>query len=58
MVKGLMTRDTRRGLSTGERKMLQTAKRILISEIVLTERADYETVEARVDCALTQEAAV
>ena len=53
-----MTRDTRRGLSTGERKMLQTAKRILISEIVLTERADYETVEARVDCALTQEAAV
>ena len=58
VVKGLMTRDTRRGLSTGERKMLQTAKRILISEIVLTERADYETVEARVDCALTQEAAV
>ena len=58
VVKGLMTRDTRRGLSTGERKMLQTAKRILISEIVLTEQADYEIVEARVDCAMTQEAAV
>lgn len=58
VVKSLMTRDTRRGLSTGERKMLQTAKRILISEIVLTEHADYEAVEARVDCAMTQEAAV
>ena len=45
VIKGLMTRDTRRGLSTGERKMLQTAKRILISE-------------SRVDRAMTQEAAV
>ena len=53
-----MTRDTRRGLSTGERKMLQTAKRILISEIVLTEHGDYENVESRVDRAMTQEAAV
>nr|WP_326125472.1 CarD family transcriptional regulator [uncultured Oscillibacter sp.] len=58
VVKGLMTRDARRGLSTGERKMLQTAKRILISEIVLTEQADYEAVETRVDRAMTQEAAV
>lgn len=58
VIKGLMTRDTRRGLSTGERKMLQTAKRILISEIVLTEQVDYESVESRVDCAMTQEAAV
>ena len=53
-----MTRDTQRGLSTGERKMLQTAKRILISEIVLTEQADYENVESRLDRAMTQEAAV
>ena len=58
VIKGLMTRDTRRGLSTGERKMLQTAKRILISEIVLTEHGDYENVESRVDRAMTQEAAV
>ena len=58
VIKGLMTRDTRRGLSTGERKMLQTAKRILISEIVLTEQADYENVESRLDRAMTQEAAV
>lgn len=54
VIKGLMTRDTRRGLSTGERKMLQTAKRILISEIVLSEQSDYETVEARIDYAMTQ----
>ena len=58
VIKGLMTRDTRRGLSTGERKMLQTAKRILISEIALTEHGDYENVESRVDRAMTQEAAV
>ena len=58
VIKGLMTRDTQRGLSTGERKMLQTAKRILISEIVLTEQADYENVESRLDRAMTQEAAV
>lgn len=58
VIKGLMIRDTRRGLSTGERKMLQTAKRILISEIVLTEQADYENVESRLDRAMTQEAAV
>lgn len=52
VIKGLMTRDTRRGLSTGERKMLQTAKRILISEIVLTQHAEYEDVEARIECAM------
>lgn len=52
VIKGLMTRDTRRGLSTGERKMLQTAKRILISEIVLTQNAEYGDVEARIECAM------
>lgn len=54
VIKGLMRRDSRRGLSTGERKMLQTAKRILISEIVLTQQTDYETVEARIDGAMNQ----
>lgn len=52
VIKSLMTRDTRRGLSTGERKMLQTAKRILISEIVLAKQTDYETIEAQIDCAM------
>ncbi|MFR5781068.1 MAG: CarD family transcriptional regulator [Oscillospiraceae bacterium] len=31
VVKGLMKRDKERGLSTGERKMLHSAKQILIS---------------------------
>lgn len=53
VVKGLMQRDKERGLSTGERKMLHSAKQILISEIVLSESTSYEEVEARIDSALT-----
>lgn len=37
VIKGLMWRDAQRGLSNGERKMLHTAKQILISEIVLVQ---------------------
>ena len=54
VVKGLMLRDRERGLSTGERKMLHSAKQILISEIVLSESASYEEVEARLDSAMAQ----
>ena len=54
VIKSLMTRESRRGLSTGERKMLHNAKQILISEIVLSQEADYREVEARVDQAMTQ----
>ena len=53
VIKSLMTRESRRGLSTGERKMLHNAKQILISEIVLSQEADYREVEARVDQAMT-----
>ena len=53
VVKGLMLRDGERGLSTGERKMLHSAKQILISEIVLSQNASYEDVEARINTALT-----
>ncbi|MBE3591262.1 MAG: CarD family transcriptional regulator [Firmicutes bacterium] len=35
VVRNLMVRDRHRSLSTGERKMLDNAKRILVSEIVL-----------------------
>lgn len=53
VVKGLMQRDRERGgLSTGERKMLHSAKQILISEIVLSESSSYEEVEARLDRAM------
>lgn len=52
VVKGLMIRDGERGLSTGERKMLTSAKQILISEIVLSQDSNYEDVEARINRAL------
>ena len=52
VVKGLMQRDKERGLSTGERKLLHSAKQILISEIVLSESASYEEVEERLNSAL------
>lgn len=52
VVKELMQRDKERGLSTGERKMLHSAKQILISEIVLSESASYEEVEERLNSAL------
>ena len=58
VIKALMTRESRRGLSTGERKMLHNAKQILISEIVLTEGAAYDETEARVDCAMMKKATV
>lgn len=45
VVKGLMCRDNERGLSTGERKMLHTAKQILISELVIALGLSYEQIE-------------
>lgn len=52
VIKGLVQREGERGLSTGERKMLHSAKQILISEVVLAQNARYEDVEARIDQAL------
>ena len=52
VVKGLMIRDGQRGLSNGERKMLHSAKQILISETVLSQNTTYEDVEARINTAL------
>ena len=54
VMKTLMLRDGERGLSTGERKMLHSAKQILISEIVMSECSSYEDVERRIDLALAQ----
>ena len=52
VVKGLMARERDRGLSTGERKMLHSAKQILISELVLAQSASFEEVEAQINHAL------
>ena len=54
VVKGLMRRDSRRGLSTGERKMLHSAKQITVSEIALVEGCAYQDAEARLDHAVMQ----
>ena len=52
VVKGLTIREHRRGLSTGERKMLHSARQILISELVLSKSQSYEAAEADLDTAL------
>lgn len=54
VIKGLMFRDRQKGLSTGERKMLHSAKQILLSELVLADGREYEEVEARVSRAMLQ----
>lgn len=56
VIRALMHRENHRGLSTGERKMLHNAKQIMISEIVLSEHAEYKDVEARVDRAMMETA--
>lgn len=49
VIKDLMQRDAEKGLSTGERRMLQSAKQILISEIVLALDSSYDEVEERIN---------
>lgn len=46
VVKALMVRDMEKGLSTGERKMLSSAKQILLSELVLVKNISVATAEA------------
>lgn len=46
VVKGLMLRDRKKGLSTSERKMLGVAKQMFISEIVLAGSASKNDVES------------
>ena len=58
VIKGLACRDSQQGLSTGERKMLHTAKQILISEIVLALGREYEAVERWVNAAMSGEKVV
>src|SRR5690606_22299001 len=44
VVRNLMFRDREKGLSTGERKMLDQAKQILISELALAQDIDSQEV--------------
>ncbi len=52
VIKGLMHRDAERGLSTGERKMLHSAKQILISEIVLSTNCSYAEIESQLNAVM------
>ena len=45
VVRILMIREREKGLSTGERKMLNSAKQILVSELVLAEGANQCEIE-------------
>lgn len=54
VVKGLMLRDKKKGLSTSERKMLGVAKQMFISEIVLTGSANQNDVESILDDTIAQ----
>ncbi|MBR2895168.1 MAG: CarD family transcriptional regulator, partial [Oscillospiraceae bacterium] len=52
VIKGLTYRDSEKTLSNGERKMLHTAKQILISELVLSTEQDSREVERQIYAAM------
>ena len=52
VIKSLVFRDNERGLSTGERKMLHSAKQIFISELVIAQNIAYEEAENRLYSAI------
>jgi CarD family transcriptional regulator len=53
VVRDLSRRDTDKGLSAGEKRMLHKARQILVSELALAEKCDEETAESRLDKVLT-----
>ena len=57
VIKCLMIRDAQRGLSTGERKLLHSAKQIFISEVVLAKNVPYGDIEGRLNASLMCEGA-
>ena len=54
VVRNLSFKQKEKGLSTGEKKMLNNAKQILVSELVLAEQATQEEVEDLVDNKINQ----
>lgn len=51
VMKGLLYRETEKGLSTGERKILRTAKQILLSEMALSTGEAYSDLERQIHTA-------
>lgn len=55
VVRNLLMMDMEKGLSTGERKMLSSAKQMLLSEMVLVSELDIEKIEEIVIEAISHE---
>lgn len=53
VVRNLMKRDQEKGLSTGERKMLDTARQILISELILVKQIEEESATRLIEQLVT-----
>ncbi|HKM39880.1 MAG TPA: CarD family transcriptional regulator, partial [bacterium] len=49
VVRNLIHRDQEKGLSSGEKKMLDSARQILVSELVLAQDIDEDEAEDLVD---------
>ncbi len=49
VIKSLALRDLKTGLSTGERKMLHSARQILLSELAVAKDITYDSLEALFD---------
>lgn len=49
VVRNLVIREQEKGLSTGERKMLESARQILISELALARDGDEDDVQSLLD---------
>lgn len=54
VIKSLTYRDKSNGLSTGERKMLHSAKQILISELILAKEKTFSEIEQELNQAMTK----
>lgn len=52
VVRNLALRDDDKGLSTGEKKMLNSARKVLVSEIVIVSGESVEEIEKKVDKAI------
>jgi len=57
VIKCLMLREAERGLSTGERKLLHSAKQIFISEVVLATQEPYQQIESRLQSSILDKGA-
>lgn len=54
VVRNLSHRDREKGLSTGERKMLDSARQILVSELILAKDMEIEQANLMLDQVLAQ----